>query len=107
MFPPGKTFETLIQGAPEAEYSADGAIDPAAVYASLDATDDTCRMTLAAPSASNGMIRKLIIIEALNVDNTCDVDYTDASGAQTKTFSAVGDVLCLLGTKSGVWKKVF
>jgi len=86
-------------------YTADGALSLEPQYALLDATSANTRMTLANASTGN-MLGKFLVIECKNASNTCDVDYNSSAGAQTETFTAAGQVLVLLGTDNGVWKKV-
>lgn len=102
----GHIAEYLIAELPEVTYSADGAADPRPSYNLLDGSSANARMTLANASAVNTMNKKLMIFEASDVSNTVDLDYNDSSGATTETFTAAGQVLVLLGTANGVWKKL-
>ena len=86
-------------------YSADGALSVEPQHALLDASSANAQMTLADASTGN-MVGKFLVIECEDASNTCDVDYNDAAGAQTETFTAAGQMLILLGTANGVWKKV-
>lgn len=107
MFPLGRIFADALASAPRQALSADGAIDPRPSYVTLDGALANVRTTLVAPSASNNMKRRIIVIECIGKagGTTVDVDYTDSTGAVTHTFTAAGQVIVLLGTDSGVWKK--
>jgi len=86
-------------------YSANGDLSVEPQYAILNAASATAQMALADASTGN-MIGKFLVIECEDASNTCDLDYNDAAGAQTQVFTAAGEVLILLGTHNGVWKKI-
>lgn len=104
MLVPGKVNQNVFGGLPRVAPSASGAIPLIPARYVLDASSTARQMTIAAPTAKN--IGQMFIFEALSVAQTCDLDYTDSAGAQTKTFSAVGQVLILYATESLKWFKV-
>lgn len=91
-------FVRLLQAK---DYTADGAIDLRPHIAKLDATSATVQTTLAAPGAANK--DRILVIEAVDVSNTCDVDFTGPGGATTITFTSAGQKLILYGISATAW----
>jgi len=90
-----------LHGLRPLDYAADGALSLEPQVAVLDGTAATAQTTLAAPGA--GMVGKYIIAYASNVDNACDVDFTDGSGARTITFGQINDAVIFLGLNATMW----
>lgn len=98
MFPIGKIAEILFSsGLQKVSKTADGALDVMPQYVQADGTDASVAMTLADADGFG----KLIIVEAMDVSNTVDLDFNIPSGAVTWTASNVGDTLILLSQASG------
>lgn len=91
-------YARMFEGLEEFERTGDGAINVANSWNRLDGSAATCQRTLADPTIPN-----LIVFEAVDISNVVDVDYTASSGPVTWTPDAVGDMLILIGNKSGVW----
>jgi|SaaInlV_165m_DNA_1040744.scaffolds.fasta_scaffold22499_2 hypothetical protein len=93
-----------LHGLAQITYDADGALSLEPQHALLDATSANTAMTLA--NGGDNMTGKFLLVECEDASNTCDVDYNNAAGAATETFTAAGQVLVLLNTANGVWKKL-
>jgi len=103
----GKTAEFLMAELPTVTPAADGAITPQASYVSLNGAATTRQMTLANASVANGMRRKMMLFEAVDVSQTVDVDFNDETGAKTWTPANAGEMLLLLGSENGAWNVFF
>ncbi len=83
---------------PGTVYTTDGAIAADDSFVQLDATDNTCDMTIAAPAAG-----RFLVISCVNASNAVtvtltagDFDGTGASG-DVATFDAAEETLVLFG----------